>query len=323
MHGYTVPLVDNREGEMLMEKYYYALNERFNFNVQRNMVVITDTYLKTQFSLSGEMTSKILIPIILKSERFITIDGIKKLTNENIDDIKNTLEKLLDREFIIKYEQGTLIDTENLPAAVGNFNGNVEIIVVTDFYMSQLFLLEEAFLSVKGVKFKYIFINFDEELFRKVSMLKVKNKHNNVYRESKNFRQLISESPNSLIVSLRYGNLENSRVDSINKIIEDHASKSNISVLYGFLNVKSFAVGPLYIPKKTATLNDFILCNNTLPKSNKENFSINQLLSITMIALLINEINWYLFKNVSPLLIDTIRYYSKTLKCEEIHLYRH
>lgn len=306
-----------------MEKYYYTLNKRFEFSVQKKVVIITDTYLRTQFSLSGEMTSKILIPIVLKSGNFITIDEIKKLTGENTHNIETTLRKLLERDFVIKYSERMLSDTKNMPAVVGGIDCDLEIIIVTDFYMSQLTSLENAFLDVKNIKFKYIFIDFDEHLFQEVVMLKVKSEHNNVYKGTGNVEQLISQFSNALIVSLRYKNFEKYRVDSTNRVIEEYSLRNNIPVIYGFLSAKNFTVGPLYIPKKTASLNDFILCSDTLPETTKENFSINQLLSDSMMALLINEINWYLFKNVSPLLIDNVRYYSKTLKFKEIRLYRH
>lgn len=76
-------------------------------------------------------------------------------------------------------------------------------------------------------------------------------------------------------------------------------------------------LGPFFIPGYTASYTDFLKQNINFEQDN--NLYINPLLADTLIGVLVNEINWFVFGNSTPLLIDNI-IYSTSLRLENMHI---
>ncbi|KRL06623.1 hypothetical protein FD46_GL000295 [Liquorilactobacillus oeni DSM 19972] len=256
----------------------------------------------------------------------IKINEIAEQSGCCVNEVKELFEKLLRRKIVIKESSNFLLDTINYPAQLCKFNKKIQVLVLSDVYITQLLTIKESFKINKNIFFTYIFNNINNNLFDK-GISHLINDHNNKainLDDRTKFKDIIKNKEYNLIISLDYGNINKFKKNDKNYFLEHFAIVHNVPVIYANLNAQSYLVGPLYVPKKTAPFTSLSKCNVQFPKENEQNILISPLLAGIVVNIIINELNWFCFRIVTPLLMNRVIYSSNTmLENKFVKLYRY
>lgn len=297
-----------------MEEIYITFNKNYYFFLKHKKIICIDKKSKGKIILHGKLTNKILIPCFHMLFSFEKLAIIQKKTKCTILELKELVTNLEKRKLILVKNKEYFINTNNHINNGINNKSKRNILILSNFYMEQFDDL------VNYYKENYL-IQFDMLLLKSFF---TKHIEKSLLQKNNNINYIISDNnvaydKYDLILLYQYGNSK----ELYNWWHKNMSSNYNIPIINVNLTKNTYYFGPLYIPKKTASLDDFFKCNRKILKESDKNFIINPLISYSTIAYVINDINWYFLGEGYPVSIDAVLSFSTVnYKNNIIHLYK-
>lgn len=298
---------------------FFSFNQQYMFRLCKDKIIVNSRYEKEQIVLHGELTSKVLIPLFSKLSRPLSMKTVISQTACSYDQVNQVFQTLCERNILIGQEASYFTNTENHISNYLRIKENFHIIIITDFYMSQFKFFNKSLLVDNKVSIEYIFYNMDSEMFKNIVGVINENTEQNKkvtvkYASSEEkIERLVTEDSGNLLIEMQYGDVYNDHQLATQLQMNGYCEEHQLPVIFLSFSANSFLIGPFYIPKNTASFSDFLENKVSVPKEEPSNFFVNAMLSETAIGFITNEINWFLYRSTSPILLNHVVYSSNLL----------
>lgn len=304
---------------IIVTNYFFSFNQQYRFNLCHDKIIVNSRYENEQIVLHGELTSKVLIPLFPKLSRPLSMETVMGQTACSYEQVNKLFQTLCARNIFIRQEASYFTDTGNHISNYLSTKENFRIIIVADFYMSQFEFFNQSLLVDNNVSIEYIFYNMDSAMFENVSkVINEKTEQNKKvtvkYAPNEEIiERLLTEDSGNLLIEIQYEQIYDSYQLTTQLQLNEYCEKHQLSVIFLSLSANSFLIGPFYIPKKTASFSDFLENKVDVPKEEPSNFFVNAMLAESAIGIITNEVNWFLYRSTSPILLNHVVYSSNLL----------